>query len=383
MRQIEEVRKEINEIDRQIVDLFLRRMKCSEEVSEFKMHTGGQVLVTARENELLNTMLEKVPESLKQEYTSLLRTTTRISRKYQYTRILKAEPFRLQLPITARIDTPQSVCYQGLEASYQEAAVKALFPEAHRYHLKTFEDVFLEVSEGRADAGVVPIENSTAGTINEVYDLLEKHGLYISHSYIGRISHCLAACEGASLDTIKTVHSHPQALRQCHYYIQEHDLAEVEESNTAIAADEIAKSGDITRAAICSEEAAERYGLNIIQSNINDGDFNQTRFIAVTRGLSAKKEDNRVSLILIIPHVTGSLYAALSVFSDYGLNMTEIHSRPLANMPWNYCFYIDFAGNILNEDTRTMIYQLTQEIPVVRILGSFPVIEEEGLNTND
>lgn len=383
MRQIEEVRKEINEIDRQIVDLFLRRMKCSEEVSEFKMHTGGQVLVTARENELLNTMLQNVPDSLKQEYTSLLRTTTRISRKYQYTRILKAEPFRLQLPITARIDTPQTVCYQGLQASYQDAAAKALFPNAKCYPLKTFEDVFLEVSEGRADAGVVPIENSTAGTINEVYDLLEKHGLYISHSYIGRIRHCLAACKGTSLDMIKTVHSHPQALRQCHHYIQDHDLIEVEESNTAVAAEEIAKLGDPTRAAICSEEAAELYGLTVLQHNINDGDFNQTRFIAVTRGLSAKEEDNRVSLILIIPHVTGSLYAALSVFSDYGLNMTEIHSRPLANMPWNYCFYIDFAGNILNEDTRTMIYQLTQEIPVVRILGSFPVIEEEGLNEND
>ena len=383
MRQIEEVRKEINEIDRQIVDLFLRRMKCSEEVSEFKMHTGGQVLVTARENELLNTMLENVPDSLKQEYTSLLRTTTRISRKYQYTRILKAEPFRLQLPITARIDTPQTVCYQGLQASYQDAAAKALFPDAKRYPLKTFEDVFLEVSEGRADAGVVPIENSTAGTINEVYDLLEKHGLYISHSYIGRIRHCLAAYKGATLDSVNTVYSHPQALRQCHHYIQDHDLAEVEQSNTAIAAEEIAKLGDPTCAAICSEEAAELYGLTVLQHNINDGDFNQTRFIAVTRGLSAKEEDNRVSLILIIPHVTGSLYAALSVFSDYGLNMTEIHSRPLANMPWNYCFYIDFAGNILNEDTRTMIYQLTQEIPVVRILGSFPVIEEEGLNEND
>lgn len=382
MRQIEEVRKEINEIDRQIVDLFLRRMRCAEEVSDYKMNNGGQVLVPARETELLNTMLENVPERLQQEYTALLRTTTRISRKYQYARILDAEPYRLQLPITARIDTPRKVCYQGLPASYQEAAVKALFPDAERYHLSTFEDVFLAVSEGRADSGVVPVENSTAGTVNEVYDLLEKHGLYISHSYIGRIRHCLAACDGATLETVKTVHSHPQGLRQCHVYIKEHALDEVEESNTAVAAKHIAQMGDPTRAAICSEAAAELYGLTILQKNINDGDFNQTRFIAVTRGLSAKKEDNRVSLILILPHVTGSLYSALSVFSDYGLNMTEIHSRPLADMPWNYCFYIDFSGNILDEDTRRMIYQLSQEIPVVRVLGSFPVIEEEGLNEN-
>ncbi len=383
MRQIEEVRKEINEIDRQIVDLFLKRMKCSEEVSEYKMHTGGQVLVAARETELLNTMLENVPESLRQEYTSLLKTTTRISRKYQYTRILHAEPFRLQLPLTARIDTPKTVCYQGKEASYQEAAVRALFPEADRYHIGTFEEVFLEVSEGRADAGVVPIENSTAGTINEVYDLLEKHGLYISHSYIGKVRHCLAACKGANSESIKTVHSHPQALGQCHHYIEARGFEEIEESNTAIAADHISQMNDPTCAAICSEEAAKLYGLEILEHNINDGDCNQTRFIAVTRGLSAKEVDNRVSLILIIPHIKGSLYAALSVFSDYGLNMTEIHSRPLANMPWNYCFYIDFEGNILNEDTRTMLYQLTQEFPVVRILGSFPVIEEEGLNDHD
>ncbi|MGN1015310.1 MAG: bifunctional chorismate mutase/prephenate dehydratase [Butyricicoccus sp.] len=382
MRQIEEVRKEINEIDRQIVDLFLRRMKCAEEVSDFKMSTGGQVLVPSRETELLNTMLENVPEQLKQEYTALLKTTTRISRKYQYARILNAEPYRLQLPITARIDTPETVCYQGLPASYQEAAVKALFPKAERYSLKSFEDVFLEVSEGRADAGVIPVENSTAGTVNEVYDLLEKHGLYISHSYIGRIRHCLAACPGATVDGIKTVRSHPQALRQCSHYIAQHDLHEVEESNTAVAAKLIAETGDLTQAAICSEAAAELYGLTVLKHEINDGNFNQTRFIAVTRGLSAKKEDNRVSLILILPHVTGSLYNALSVFSDYGLNMTEIHSRPLADMPWNYCFYIDFTGNILEEDTRRMIYHLSQEIPVVRVLGSFPVIEEEGLNEN-
>lgn len=382
MRQIEEVRKEINEIDRQIVDLFLRRMKCAEEVSDFKMNHGGQVLVPSRESELLNTMLENIPERLKQEYTALLRTTTRISRKYQYARILDAEPYRLQLPITARIDTPQSVCYQGLPASYQEAAARALFPDADRYCLKTFEDVFLEVSEGRADCGVVPVENSTAGTVNEVYDLLEKHGLYISHSYIGRIRHCLASCEGATLDSIKTVHSHPQALRQCYHYLTEHHLKDKQETNTAVAAQFVAQANDPTCAAICSEEAAKLYGLTILKRNINDGDFNQTRFIAVTRGLSAKKEDNRVSLILILPHVTGSLYSALSVFSDYGLNMTEIHSRPLVNMPWNYCFYIDFTGNILEEDTRRMIYQLSQEIPVVRVLGSFPIIEEEGLNEN-
>lgn len=377
MRDLNEVRRDITDIDRQIVDLFLRRMHCSEEVSDYKMATGGAVYVPSRETELLSTLLAKVPEQYRLEYTALLKTTMRISRKHQYERMLSNEPERLQLPIHERIQAPSSVCYQGLPGSYQHYVAQKLFPNAEQQYLPTWEDVFRQVSEGKTDIGVVPVENSTAGTVNEVYDLLEAYGLSISHSYIAKIRHCLCACPGTSIERIRSVHSHPQALRQCHSYIKSHGFSDHSETNTAVAAELVRQKNDPSVAAICSEAAAKLYGLEILERGVNDGSFNQTRFIAVTRELSAKPEDTRVSLILTLPHVCGSLSSALAVFGDYGVNMTEIHSRPLPDMPWNYCFYVDFDGNLLHADTRALVYQMIQELPAVRVLGSFPVISEE------
>ncbi|MGM9629432.1 bifunctional chorismate mutase/prephenate dehydratase [Butyricicoccus sp.] len=378
MRKIEDIRRDINAIDHEILKLFLKRMKCAEEVSDYKMANGGQVLVPSRETELLDTMLKDIPDELKLEYSSLLRTTTRVSRKHQYFRMLEAEPERLKLDIQPRISDPKMVYYGGLPASYQDMACSELFPNAQKRPMESWEDVFRAVVNGEADAGVVPVENSTAGTVNEIYDLLQQYGLYISHSHVKVIRHCIAGCKGASLDSIKEVYSHPQALRQCQNYIKKHAYTPFEESNTAVAANKIAQLGDPTKAAICSEAAAKLYGLEILETGVNDGDYNQTRFIAVQRALSAQPEDTRVSLVLTLPHVVGSLYGSLAVFADYGLNMTEIHSRPLPDMPWNYCFYIDFDGNLLNQDTRALIYQLTQECAYVRVLGSYPVSQEEG-----
>lgn len=377
MRKIEDIRRDINAIDHEILKLFLKRMKCAEEVSDYKMANGGQVLVPARESELLDTMLKDIPDELKLEYSSLLRTTTRVSRKHQYFRMLEAEPERLQLNLQPRISEPKVVYYGGLPASYQDMACAELFPNAKRQAMESWEDVFRAVVNGEADAGVVPVENSTAGTVNEVYDLLQQYGLYISHSHVKVIQHCIAGCKGTSLETVKEVYSHPQALRQCQQYIKQHQFTPFEESNTAVAANKIAQLGDPTKAAICSESAAKLYGLEILETHVNDGDYNQTRFIAVQKNLSAQPEDTRVSLVLTLPHVVGSLYGALAVFADYNLNLTEIHSRPLRDMPWNYCFYIDFDGNLLHQDTRALIYQLTQECAYIRILGSYPVSQEE------
>lgn len=377
MRNIKDIRRDINQIDHDILKLFLKRMQCAEEVSDYKMAHGGQVLVPSREHELLSTMLQDIPDELKLEYTALLRTTTRVSRKHQYYRMLELEPDRLQLDVQPRVTEPKTVYYGGLPGSYADMACTALFPNAEKHAMDSWEDVFLSVLNGTADIGVVPVENSTAGTVNEVYDLLEQHGLYISRSHISMIRHCIAACKGSSLDSIKEVHSHPQALRQCQQYIKRHKFTALEASNTAVAAYNISLANDPTQATICSESAAKLYGLDILETHVNDGDYNQTRFIAVTRTLSAQEQDTRVSLVLTLPHVVGSLYGALAVFADYDVNMTEIHSRPLRDMPWNYCFYIDFNGNLLNQDTRALIYQLTQECTSVRILGSYPVSQED------
>ena len=166
MRDLKDVRRDINAIDHEILKLFLKRMKCAEEVSDYKMEHGGQVLVPSRETELMNTMLQDIPNELKLEYSSLLRTTTRVSRKHQYARMLEAEPQRLQLDLHPRNNDPKTVYYGGLPASYADIAAKDLFPHAQRIPQNSWEDVFHAVLDGKADIGVVPVENSTAGTVN-------------------------------------------------------------------------------------------------------------------------------------------------------------------------------------------------------------------------
>ena len=206
MRNIEDIRHDINSIDHEILKLFLKRMKCAEEVSDYKMANGGQVLVPSRETELLNTMLKDIPDELKLEYSSLLRTTTRVSRKHQYRRMLEAEPERLQLDIQPRMSNPKMVYYGGLPASYQDMACSDLFPGAEKRAMESWEDVFQAVVSGEADVGVVPVENSTAGTVNEVYDLLQQLMVMMPFSVLATTmaTYCSQNLGAGKYDRIKT-----------------------------------------------------------------------------------------------------------------------------------------------------------------------------------
>lgn len=373
-RPLDETRTEITAIDQQIQQLFLRRMACAEQVAAYKLKTGDAILKPDREQYLLETLGAQAPDGLRQEYVSMLKSVMRVSRKHQYETILSCEPARLELTLAPRCDQPARVVYQGLPASYQAQAAAAMFPNAKEVsHVPTFEDVFRAVSEGRADAGVVPVENSTVGTIHEACDLLVQYDLHISHSHVDHIYNCLCACPGATLQSVRTAYSIKPALGQCQNFLKEHGLEQQEAANTAVAAQMVAASGDLTLAAVCSEQAAALYGLTVLAHNINDDKQNQTRFIAVSRGLSARSDDNRISLVFTLPHKNGSLAAALSVCADHEINLTEIHSRPLPETPWNYRFYIDLEGSLCDPAVRAMIYQLSEELSTVRILGSYRI----------
>lgn len=373
-RPLDETRAEITALDAQIQALFLKRMACSEQVASYKLSTGDAILKPDREKFLLDTMNAKVPETLRQEYTSMLKTVMRVSRKHQYGWILEQDPSRLELPFVPRCAHPARVVYQGLPASYQAQAVQSMYPDAAQtIHVETFADVFRAVQDGRADIGVVPVENSTVGTINEACDLLVQYDLSICHSHIDHIANCLCACPGASLDTIKTVYSIAPALGQCQRFLKAHGFHQQEAANTAVAAQMVAASGDLRLAAVCSEQAAALYGLTVIATGINDDKTNQTRFIALMRGLSAAPDDNRISLAFTLPHDRGSLAAALSVCADHEINLTEIHSRPLPQTPWNYQFFADLEGSLCDPAVCSMIYQLSEELSTVRILGSYRI----------
>ena len=238
-----------------------------------------------------------------------------------------------------------TVCYQGLPYSYSECAAKALFKGSELICRETFEDVFRDVYGNKADIGVVPVENSTAGYVNEVYDLLLSYDLYINYSYVKKVEHCLAGIKDAKISDIKEVYSHPQALMQCREYIKSHELTAKNELNTAVAAKKVFDIKVKKAACICSKEAAHNYGLKVLEYNISP-EQNYTRFGAVSKVLMENENHNRISIVFAVPHEAGALNSVLSKFSNHNVNLCSIYSRPDPKNPWGYMFYLDFEGKI-------------------------------------
>lgn len=371
MRDLSDIRKDINEVDAAIRELFLQRMSLAREVAQTKAQTDDKIYKPDREAEIIETRASGMDEELRLKYVSLLQSMIRSSRAYQYSEILHLSPEKFPFATNETALCPQTVYYQGVPGAYQELAAQALFPSCTPQCVPSWEQVFQSVRDGAADAGVVPVENSTAGTVSEVYDLLLSYDLSINRSTIKKISHCLAAVPGATLEDITCVCSHPHALPQCHTFITAHGLRTTEAANTAIAAQSVAKRQDKTLAAICSREAAACYGLTVLAEGINDLKHNETRFIAVSRALTCLPEDNRIEIAFRLPNVAGSLGGVLDIFSDYGIDMTEIHSRPDKDSPWCYVFYIDFTGNLRDHAVRALLYQLHEELPYIKVIGSY------------
>lgn len=375
MRELPSIRQDINSVDAAIRELFLLRMSLALEVAQTKAQNNDKIFKPDREAEIIEKRATGMPEELRLKYIALLQNMICASREYQYSEILRLNPDKFPFHPAESALAPQSVYYQGVPGAYQELAARALFPQTEPQHVPTWEQVFQSVRDGAADAGVVPVENTTAGTVSEVYDLLLEYDLSINYSYIKKIRHCLAAVPGTRIDEVERVCSHPHALPQCHAYIQEHSFEAIEVANTAMAAQNVAARGDKGLAAICSREAAERYGLDVLAEGINDLKHNETRFIAVSRTLTCRPEDNRIEIAFHIPNVPGSLGAVLNIFSDYGVDMTEIYSRPMKDSPWCYVFYIDFTGNMRDHAVQALLYQLHEELPYIKVIGSYRVAE--------
>ena len=372
---LSELRMKIDELDLKIKELFLLRMKVAEEVAESKSKTGDKILKPEREAEVIQQLTTDMDEDLKPAFTSFIRKVMEVSRTFQYRKMLDlGVPFKLDFQEEDPII--EKVSYQGLPGSYSELAAGNIFPEAESSPVDTFEAVFLSISEGKNQAGVVPLENTTAGGVYEVYDLLLSHDLYINYSEIVKVDHCLAAIKGAGLQEIKEVYSHPQAIAQSAEFLKKHGIAAKDSSNTAVAAKDVADLKDLSKAAICSREAAERYGLNILLEGINHNKENATKFVAVSKRLVVKNNHDRIAIVFACPHRSGSLASVLGIFGDYGVNLTEIHSRPDGKNSWEYLFYVDFTGNLKDSRIRALFYQLYEELPFVKIIGSYKSKQE-------
>jgi len=266
----------------------------------------------------------------------------------------------------------KKVSYQGLPFSYSEITSKTLFKRAKLINLESFEDVFKDVHEGNTDIGVVPIENTKAGYVNEVYDLLLKYNLYINYGYIKKIDHCLAGTSNSTIEDVKEVHSHPQALMQCKNYLRDNNLKIVNAANTAVAAKKIKDIGNKTIGCLCSVEAAKYYGLKILKEKLNPEE-NYTRFGAISKYLLGKENHNRISILFKVPHEAGALNNVISIFAENNLSLSSIYSRPDMNSPWKYLFYLDFDGNILDDLVLSILNKLKEELPYLKILGSYKI----------
>lgn len=370
-----ELREQIDEIDAQIVSLYEQRMEVCRNVAEYKLGTGRKVFDSKREAE----KIEKVKAMTHNEFNSqgveeLFEQLMSMSRKLQYRMIAEKEGTgRLPFIGVEHFDTADArVVFQGSEGSYSQEAMFRFFGEqVNSIHVDTFRDAMSAIDEGRADYAVLPIENSTAGIVSEIYDLLVEYENYIVAEQILKIEHCLLALPGAKKEDITRVYSHPQSLMQCARYLQGTEWQQISMKNNAFAAEKVARERDKTQAAIAGAHAAAAYGLTVLERGINQSDTNSTRFIIVTNQKIFKKDAGKISLCFEIPHRSGSLYHILSHFIYNGLNMTKIESRPIEDRNWEYRFFIDFEGNLADSAVKNALRGLREETRNMKILGNY------------
>lgn len=370
-----QLRMQLDGIDRQIVQLYEERMDICSQVAQYKIENGKKVYDKAREEE----KLAKVRSLTHNEFnshgiTELFEQIMSMSRKLQYQLLTQSgQTGRLPFIAVDELDTKKvRVVFQGAEGAYSQAAMVRYFgDQIDSIHVDTFRDAMSAIDEGSADFAVLPIENSTAGIVNEIYDLLVEFENYIVGEQIIKIEHCLLGVPGTQLSDIKTVYSHPQSLMQSSRYLSGHGWQQISMPNNAFAARKVAEEKRTDQAAIASEYAGQVYGLEVLAKPVNNVSSNSTRFIIVTNQKIFKKDAKKVSLCFEVPHESGSLYHMLSHFIYNNLNMTKIESRPIEGRAWEYRFFVDFEGNLADGAVKNALRGLREEASNMKVLGNY------------
>lgn len=369
------LREQIDVIDRQIVSLYEQRMDICSQVAEYKIETGKKVFDRQREME----KLASVKALTHNEFNShgveeLFEQIMSMSRKLQY-QLLAQHGSTGKLPFIGVDELEKSrarVVFQGAEGAYSQAAMTQYFGEQiQSFHVDTFRDAMSAIDEGSADFAVLPIENSTAGIVSEIYDLLVEFENYIVGEQIIQVRHCLLGVPGTKIEDIHTVYSHPQSLMQSSRFLAGYDWKQISMQNNAFAAQKVAEEGDRSQAAVASEYAAKVYGLEVLRRGVNQEQDNSTRFIIVTNQKIFRKDAGKVSICFELPHQSGSLYHMLSHFIYNNLNMCRIESRPIEDRSWEYRFFIDFEGNLADSAVKNALRGLRDEARNMKILGNY------------
>lgn len=376
MKELTQIRQEIDEIDKQLVELFEKRMDCAGEVAEYKRGTGKAIYDPIREKNKIEILTEGQKDTfMAKAIEEMFLQLMSISRRYQYSILSQDDTYvEEQFEEVDALDIHEGtkVVYQGIPGAYQEQAMVKYFGEnVKNFSVPEFQDVVKTLDQGKADYGVLPIENTSAGTVSGIYDMILDYDICVVGEETVECHHVLAGLPGAELEQIKRVYSHPQGLMQCKKFLNQRGWDQIKVANTAISAKKVADDQDITKAAICSERAAQIYGLEILKREVNYEGNNTTRFVIMSKKKQYRKDAGKVSMSFSLPHESGSLYNILTHFMFNDVSMSNIESRPLPGRQWEYGFYIDVIGNLNDPAIRNALTGIREETKDFKILGNF------------
>ena len=354
MSKLDDARKEIDVVDREIAKLFCRRMNAVKNVAEYKKEVGMNILDSSREEAVLKKNLSYIEsEELKSYYTDFMRDTLSVSKNYQ-----------------RRLLSGMRIAYSGIPGAFAHIAAKKIFSEGEMVSYPDFKSAYEAVLGGKCDCAVLPIENSYAGDVASVFDLAFFGSLHVNGIYELEITQNLLALPEADINDIKTVISHPQALGQCADYIRSHKLNQIEEVNTAVAAKRVIDLNDKSIAAIASSETARIYGLIELEKAINESSANTTRF-AVFSKTPAECEKGQFMMFFTVKNEAGCLGKAVSIIGKAGVNLRTLKSRPTKNLIWNYYFIAEGEGNFKSDSWERMLSELKTVCTDVKIAGTY------------
>lgn len=368
---LSDIRKEIDVIDSQLIELLEKRMECTKAVGEYKQAHNIPILDKGRQQLILDSV-EKKSEKYGSQLKFLFEDIMQISRMAQ-SRIIGNCAFRdtIQNNIAQLPTGGVKVACQGIRGANSHIACEQFFTDPEISFYKSFSKVFDAIENDEVDFGVLPVENTSGGSVSDVYDLLMSHSFYIVNAKAISISHNLCALRQSTIEDIEQVWSHPQALAQCQSFITEHDFSPIAFPNTAVAAKKVMEEKRLNCAAICTAQAAQEYGLQILEKDIQDYNRSTTRFIVISKKPYISENANKISLCFNVEHEEGALSRVLNMFSLLGLNLTKIESRPMKNAEFDYLFYLDFTGNLRDKSVMDFLCTLSEEVKVFSFMGNY------------
>lgn len=375
--ELSELRSEIDAIDDQLVKLFGQRMDVAAKIAESKRESGLPVYVPSRERSKLQDVAEKARPDMANYTRVLYSMLFELSRSYQSKCMGHISP--LYNEITEAIENtpklfPQApiVACQGVEGAYSQIACEKIFRSPFIMYFKSFEGVFNAIEQGMCKYGILPIENSTAGSVKKVYDLMIRHNFSIVRTFRLKVDHNLLVNPGTKLSDIKEVYSHEQALNQCGDFLQSlSGVNAIPVANTAIASEMVAKSGRKDVAALASRSCAELYGLNCLVPAVQDKGNNRTRFICISKNLEIYPGSDKTSIMMVLSHKPGALYKVLARLYTLGINVTKLESRPIPDREFEFMFYFDLETSIYSEEFVQLMCELDELCEEFKYLGSY------------